>query len=415
MQLVFSDQHLPGAQTKSIFLAGPSPRSPEVPDWRPLALAELTRLGFDGTVYIPIPKGRFEGGGVDAPGWTYDGQVEWEANARAMADIIVFWVPRVLDMSRKDLGMPGFTTNFEMGEDATTSKVLYGRPPHAPKCAYLDQKALDYGLQVHETLESLLAQAVERLGEGAYRLGGEADVPLFVWRTPAFQGWYSNLKAAGNRLDGARVLGHVTVGKGFLFCFILKVSVWVHAEQRHKSNEIIVARPDTSAVLAVHRSEGPKGQVLQVVLVREFRSPVSNSEGFVYELPAGSSTKPGMDPKVNAQHELDEETGLLIEDLGRFKFVGKRQLAATFSVHTAELYAIELTDDEFAQLCATAASGAPRGESASPDGLSGERTYVELTTLQDIFQLPVDYATLGMLMDGLRALDIPLASPPHTE
>ncbi len=407
MQLVFSDQPLPLAHTRSVFLAGPSPRSPEIPDWRPQALEVLQRAGFDGTVLIPIPEARFSGSGGNEPGWSYTGQVEWEAKARARADVIVFWVPRVLDTSRADLGMPGFTTNFEMGEDLTTAKVLYGRPGGAAKTAYLDQKAREYGLQVHDSLESVLGEALAVLGSGAYREGGEADVPLFVWRSAAFQSWYASLKAAGNRLDGASVLGHVILGRGFLFSFTLKVKVWVASEQRHKSNEIIIARPDTSAVLATYRD--PSAGVLKVILVREFRSPVNNERGFVYELPAGSSTQAGMDPQLNAQHELEEETGLRVEDLRRFKRAGRRQLAATFSVHRAELYAIELTPKEFAQLQATAQAGQPCGEEARNDGASGERTYVEVASLDELFTLPLDYATLGMVAEGLRTLEQPFA------
>jgi 8-oxo-dGTP pyrophosphatase MutT (NUDIX family) len=409
MQLIFSDQSLPTQQTKSLFLAGPSPRTLEVEDWRPAALKELERLGFDGTVFIPIPKDKFAGTAEPkfGDGWSYDDQVNWECAARAMSDVIVFWVPRSLDYSRKDLGMPAFTTNFELGEDLASGKVVYGRPPHAAKVGYLDHRAKDAGLHVHESLVSLLDEAATQLGEGAFRIGGEAQVPLLVWRTPAFQGWYRSLRAAGNRLDGARVLNQVTVGskgRGFLFCFALKVNIWVEKEQRHKSNEFIVARPGTSAVVAVYRE--PKGATdkLHVVLVREFRSPVNNEQGFVFELPAGSSSKPGTPPDVNAQQELVEETGLLVQDLSRFKRVGKRQLAASFSVHQAEVYAIELTKEEFEQLRARSDSGIACGDPAHLQDPSSERTYVELTTMDEVFDLPVDYATLGMLVEGLRVL-----------
>lgn len=406
MNLIFSDQPLPSSQTKSLFLAGPSPRSADVQDWRVQALAELEKLGFDGTVFIPIPKSRFTNCVQGAAAWSYEGQIEWEANARAMADLVVFWVARDIDTERQDLGMPGFTTNFEMGEDLASGKVLYGRPPEAPKTAYLDQQARAHGLTIHTQLRPLLDDACSRLGKGAYRTGGESRVPLRVWRTPAFQGWYANLKAAGNRLDDARLLGQVTVGKSFLFCFLLKVKVWVEAERRHKSNEFIVARPDTSAVVAAYRDPSVTPAVTKVALVREFRSTVNNPAGFVYELPAGSCAAPNTAPDENAQHELEEETGLRIQDVSRFKHVSTRQLAATFSVHRADVFAIALTKNEFEQLQTTQLTGAPRGESQSAEGESGERTYVELTSMSDVFDLPVDYATLGMLVEGLRTLEL---------
>jgi 8-oxo-dGTP pyrophosphatase MutT (NUDIX family) len=411
MQLIFSDQPLPDRQVKSLFLAGPSPRRADEADWRPRALELLQELGYEGTVFIPIPAHRYHAAGghpgfANPAGWSYDDQVSWERDARAMADLIVFWVPRVIDASKPDLGMPAFTTNFELGEDLTTGRVLYGRPPSAVKCAYLDQRGRESGLQVHEALDSLLASAVKRLGAGAERQGGEAQVPLAVWTTAMFQSWYANQVAAGNRLDGARLLFRFVVGRGFTFTFVMKVKVWVQAEQRHKSNEVIVARPDTSAVVAAYREQRTGGQqVLHVVLVREFRSPVNNAAAMVYELPAGSTTKPGSAPEVNAREELHEETGLVIEDATRFMPVSTRQLAATFSTHRASVYAVELTEQEFRALAATAEKGEPLGDAlAGGSGASGERTYVQLATLADVFELPVDYATLGMTVEGLRTL-----------
>lgn len=414
MQLVFSDQPLPTSQVKSIFLAGPSPRRAEVADWRPDALKVLAELGFDGTVFIPIPAHRFQkrGEALDTKAfqneasWSYDAQVEWECGARAMSDLIVFWVPRVLDIGAKDLGMPAFTTNFELGEDLASGKVLYGRPPHAQKVSYLDQRVQAHGLNVHSSLESVLREAVSLLGAGAPRSGGEAQVPLRVWNTPAFQAWYGQLCAAGNRLDGAEVLSQVTVGASVLFCFTLKANVWVTAEQRHKSNEIVVSRPDTSAVLAAYEEQLEDGRTqVHVALVREFRSSVSNCRGFVYELPAGSSPRVGDSPEVTAQQELQEETGLVVEDTTRFVHVGRRQVAATLLTHQADLFAIKLTPTEFAQLRATAEAGVPLGDIDESDA-SGERTYVEVVTLDQALNLPMDYATIGMVTEGLRKLGL---------
>ena len=38
---------------KSIFLAGPTPRSKEVKSWRPEAIRLLKEKGFDGVVFVP--------------------------------------------------------------------------------------------------------------------------------------------------------------------------------------------------------------------------------------------------------------------------------------------------------------------------------------------------------------------------
>jgi len=400
MQLIFSNQPLPDTIVKSVFLAGPSPRSLDEQDWRHEAIAVLKQLGFDGTVFLPVPSYRFYDNVLDkgTTGWSYDDQIAWEVQARDRADIIAFWVPRVIDPTKPDLGMPAFTTNFELGEDLHSNKVAYGRPAAAVKCRYLDERITQTGLPVHETMEALFADVINRLGAGALRVGGEAQVPLFIWKTPTFQSWLASQKAVGNRLDAARVVSCYIARGGFVFTYQMKVSVWVASEQRHKSNEIIFARPDVSAVVACHKDAGG---VLRIALVREFRSPVNNDIGFVYELPGGSSPKPGMDPAMNASEELSEEAGLHIQDINRFQFVGVRQLVATLSLHRVHVYAVMLTDEEFKQLQETAASGEPFGLAET-----SERTYVEIASLDALFSLPVDYSTLGMVAEALRVLKV---------
>lgn len=395
MQLVFSDQALPSSVTKSLFLAGPSPRTLDEIEWRQEAIRVLKELNYDGTVFVPVPSYRFQEGRLDAATWDYTNQVSWEVAARKMADVIAFWIPRVIDRTKEDLGMPGLTTNFEMGEDLHSAKLVYGRPDYAVKCRYLDMRAQEFGLPVHRTLDGLLRDAVSRLGTGSYRKGGERNVPLFIWQSEAFQAWYANLKAAGNRLDDADLSAAIVVGKQHLFAFVLHVNVWVESEQRHKSNERVFFRKDVSSVVAVYRD----GETTHLALVREFRSTVSNPQGFVYEFAGGSTAKSGVDPQVNAQQELSEEMGLLVADESRFRLVGNRQLAATFSSHKAQVYAIELTREEFARLKDAAATKQVFG-----DGGGCERTFVEVTTVDKVFELPVDYSTLGMLFEALRVL-----------
>ena len=399
MLIIFSDQDLPKEQTKSVFLAGPSPRQCDVADWRHQALCALNEVGFNGTVFIPIPKNRFYADSTfeDDASWSYDGQIRWECDARDMADLILFWVPRCIDNAREDLGMPGFITNVEFGEDLGQGKVVYGHPPEAHRVSYLDYRARHSNLAVHESLQSCMHEVVMRLGAGAHRMGGAAQVPLFVWNTPMFQTWYQHLVNAGNRLDGARVLSHLSFGNPanpFVFYYALHVNIWVESEQRHKSNEILVARPDTSAVVAVSKDRN------RVVLVREFRSPANNALGMIYEFPAGSCSDEGIAMDINAQHELHEETGLLVQEMARFHRVSCRQLAATFSTHQAHLYAIELTDEELTQL--DKSKDTAFGDAAA--GGSQERTYVEVLSMDEFYALPVDYSTIGMYHEALRVL-----------
>lgn len=134
---------------KSIFLAGPTPRSADVKSWRPEAIAILERYGFSGTVLVPeTADGEWR--------HNYDDQIGWEWDGLNQASTIVFWCPRDL------VEMPAFTTNVEFGLYAATSKVVYGRPDEAPKMKYLDALAQRYNIKIHNTLEQTILAAVTR-------------------------------------------------------------------------------------------------------------------------------------------------------------------------------------------------------------------------------------------------------------
>lgn len=112
--------------SRSIFLAGPTPRKKEVQSWRPDALKILDALGYTGVVYVPERK-------TWAAGFDYDTQVEWEWSALDACGTVAFWIPRQIP------DMPAFTTNVEFGMMMGSGKVLYGRPDNAVKCGYLDR------------------------------------------------------------------------------------------------------------------------------------------------------------------------------------------------------------------------------------------------------------------------------------
>lgn len=386
MKLVFSDHKVPKNITKSIFLAGPSPREKDVSDWRHDAVKYLESIKFDGTVFLPVPKNRFYGDD-DSTGWTYDEQVAWECECRALADINLFWVPR--DIKGR---MPAFATNIEFGEDLASGKIVYGRPATAEKCRYFDKRFIDMGLPFFETLEDTIDHAVSLLGDGAVRENGEVYVPLFIWKTPQFQSWYTNLKLAGNRLDHVKVLSHVTIRHTFTFCYIIKVNIWVEAEQRFKSNEVVFSRTDISSVVAYYKD----ADETYVAIVKEFRSPANNEQGFVFELAGGSAAKPGTDPLENVSHELHEEAGVLIEDLSRFSFVNKRQLVGTVSTHCSYLYKVELNKEEFEHILESAKNKTSFGEEGS-----SEITYVDMVPLSALKNSLVDFTTLGMIYESL--------------
>ncbi len=392
MNFVFSDDPIPTEIVKSIFLAGPSPRSDQQLDWRHEAVELLEKFGYDGTVFIPATRDKFTGNGMPDE-WHYDNQIVWEVKARNVADILVFWVPR--DIAG---GYPAFTTNVEFGEDLHSNKMIYGRPDNADKCRYLDARVVEIGEKVYDNLYDLMLEAQGRVTKGALRVGGEVSVPLFIWHTDQFQSWYQSHKALGNVIHDAKVLSSTRfASNGFVFSFTLWVDIYVKAEDRHKTNEFVFARKDISCILAYYKSEmlwdmnSDPVRHTYIALVKEFRTPVNNGSGYVHELPGGSSVKQNIDPLVNAQHELEEEIGLRVEDISRFKYVSTKQLYSTLCSHKAHLYAIELNTEEYLQIC----NSKDKTFGVAADT---EITYVEMVDLDDILTYDVDFSMLGMIL-----------------
>lgn len=392
LQVIHSPEELPDTISSTVFLAGPSPRKEGDGNWRAEAIEALRRAGYAGAVLAPIPRNGE---------WPrdYNDQIAWESAHLALADVIAMWVPRDLET------LPGFTTNVEFGEWLHSGKLLYGRPPNAPKTNYLDARYRSVNTkqkppfqQPVESLDDLAQQVVQRVGEGAQRTGGERQVPLAVWRTPQFQAWYREMTGAGNRLDAARVLWSFFLpqANNLLLSYALHVKVWVAAEQRHKENEFILSRPDISAICAFCPDEATHALLdTRVVLVREFRSPGRTADGFVHDLPGGSTFKPNADPREVAASELREETGVTLP-AGRFHSLGARQLVAPYGTHKAHLFAVRLTPPELSEIERLEREGKTFGVAADT-----ERTHVEVRTLGQIMkERLVDHASVGMIMQA---------------
>lgn len=378
MIVVYAHEPMPAEVTSSIFLAGPTPRSPDISSWRPEAIRVLQDIGYSGTVFVPESRdGQYSE--------EYDDQVGWEETAMHRADVILFWVPRDLQ------SMPAFTTNVEFSRWEDSGKVVYGRPENAPKTRYLDSYACKYGFNPRNSLKDTCLEAVTRIEfwsgfHPTHRMHEECNVPLNVWVTPHFQSWYRNLKAAGNRLQEFRTLMvYPQTANTEVFCWVGKVSVWISAEQRLKSNEFVVARPDIFCVALMSGEE--------IVLVREFRAPVSNPCGYVFELPGGSS-KPGQSALKAAREELREETGIDIPE-HRFEHIDSRQVAATILSHQAHLYKVVLSDGEAEHVHQLRQDGVSLG--AEEDS---EKTWPEVHYLPTIFKSPVDWTMLGMIFQS---------------
>ncbi|WP_199042655.1 nucleoside 2-deoxyribosyltransferase domain-containing protein [Glycomyces salinus] len=366
----------------SVFLAGPVPREQGVPSWHPEAIRLLgQRWARPGrlVVFAPEPREGVAVEGIDAIGW--------EERGLACSDVILFWIPR--DMAT----MPALTTNIEWGTWHTSGRAVLGVPPASANNGYPLEQARSSSVPLADTLEGTVGNALDLIGAGARRSGGERDVPLLVWNTPSFQRWYCVQCDAGNTLVSARVEWTFRVGaeRRFVLYWAAHVQVHIAAEDRLKSNEVVISRPDASHVVLYRPA--PEADDTVIVLVREFRSPASSPDGFVHELPGGSGMRT-VSPIVQAVEEVREETGLAL-GADRMRYHGSRQVAATVTAHHTHLFSAEITETELREL--RALQDRPHG-----DGLGSERTWVEISTYKELRAHPgPDWATLGMIAQAL--------------
>jgi 8-oxo-dGTP pyrophosphatase MutT (NUDIX family) len=381
MQIVYAQEDFPGTFARSLFLAGPAPRSKEVASWRPEALEILRQSGYNGVVFVPELRAKKWNG-------KYHEQIAWEEKALSMSDCIIFWIPREL------VHMPAFTTNIEYGEWLKSGKIVMGSPKDAPKMSYLRVRGEKYLVPQFDTLKETTLAGMDMVKEGAMRSGAECQIPLYVWKTSSFQAWYRSQILAGNRLDGAKLEWVFLVGpkRNFVFFWILHVDIFVASENRNKSNEVVIGRPDISTVMLFRK--GSDIPDTDIVLIREFRSPARTNDGFVRELPGGSSFKESDDPLALAASEVREETGIDIRP-EEIQPAGARQLTGVLSSHRAHLFSAEISECQLNDL---------RKVAGVPYGIVGdtERTYVEIHKVREILDGNfVDWSMLGMILSVL--------------
>jgi nucleoside 2-deoxyribosyltransferase len=187
MNTVYVYQPFPQSFHSSVYLAGPTPRSTEVRSWRPQALQLLESFAYDGVVFVPESQHAERRG-------DYDQQMAWELDAMRRSDIILFWVPAERE------SLPAYTTRVEFGLQVHSGKAMLGTPGDAYKTHYLEMLAQHYEVATHQTLEALVAAAIEKLGRGARRSGAECLVPVDIWHAPHFQQWYDAQTSAGHVL-----------------------------------------------------------------------------------------------------------------------------------------------------------------------------------------------------------------------
>lgn len=378
---VYAGEEAPQGWSGSVFLAGPTPRTPDVPTWRPAALEEIERRwDRPGRLAVFLPEPR------DGAVWPdYDRQRSWELYWGDRCDEVLFWIPR-------GPGMPALTTNDEFGRWKDTGRVVLGTPPGAERVRYQRDYATDNHIPLADTLADTVTAALDRIGDGAWRSCGQRHVPLLLWRTSSFRSWLGAQQGAGNELRAGRLEWTFRTGerRQIVVFWAFHAQVYVAAENRVKGNEVVISRPDISTVLAYRRA--PDLADTEIVLVKEFRSPSVAADGFVRELPGGSSLVE-TSPIQLAAAELAEETRLQVA-VERFRTHQVRQLAATFSAHRQHLFSVELTAREVDQVRQTV--------DVLGNADDSELTYPEVRRLGDLVATSqVDWTTLGALTEVL--------------
>jgi 8-oxo-dGTP pyrophosphatase MutT (NUDIX family) len=396
MEIIYAKEPFPEKVKKTIFLAGPTPRPNshswkndalknsswkndvinQNRSWRELALKQLQ--DFDGHVFVPEPRdGKWSG--------EYDDQVEWEEEGLNRADAIIFWVPRNMET------LPALTTNIEWGMWYKSGKVFYGRPNNAAHIRYLDYYAQKFKIKINETLDDIIKETVNYLGEGAERNDGDASVPLYIWKNTTFQKWLESQKAAGNTLTDARVkFTFPEIRNPFLFSVHAKV--WIGNENREKVNEVLVGRSDVSHVVLYHNGDEDKLNT-EIVLVKEFRTPSRTEDGLIHETPGGSSKK-DLPIEDVALKEVEEEVGLTISP-DRLVTIKSRQVCGTLSCHSAHVFSVKLTDEEMLQVKSTA-------NDIKGVFSDSERTYREIKTIKELLSTnTVDWSNMGMILSSI--------------
>lgn len=382
---VYAGEAPPEEWNASIFLCGPTPRTADVPSWRPEARQLLDSAWTGpGRLVVFIPEAR-----DGAPRSNYDDQRTWELYWGDRVDVVMFWIPR-------GPAMRGLTTNDEFGRWKDSGRVVLGTPPDAEHVRYQRDYAAEVHIPVADTLSDTVSNAVDQLGAGAHRAGGLRHVPLLIWRTPLFQTWITAQSNAGNELRAARMEWCFRIGpaKAHVLFAVMHVEMFVAAENRVKANEVMLARPDISCVMAFWRAPDPLDS--KIVIVREYRSPATTPDAFIRELPGGSSFKE-TDPAAAAVAELFQETGIKVP-AERLRLHHTRQAAGTVSTHQMHLYSVELSDQE---LAAAAADSRTHGEA-----IATEQTHVEIHTYRELLtSRHVDWTTLGAISQVLLSTD----------
>jgi Nucleoside 2-deoxyribosyltransferase like len=224
--VVYANEQPPDAWNASVFIAGPMPRTTDVPSWRPAALKAVEAAWHESgelVVFVPEPR--------DGVPLRYDHHA-WEDSWLAVVDVILFWVPREMQ------DLPGLTTNVEFGRWESSGRVVLGTPPTAVRVGYLRECAARNRIPTADSLEDAASAVIALIDGGERRTGCECQIPLLVWRSSEFRTWHLERQRLGVALKGARVLWLETASDGTPVRWIMSVQGqrFAHATQ---SNEFV--------------------------------------------------------------------------------------------------------------------------------------------------------------------------------
>lgn len=336
MKIVYTLQEIPTEIEKSIFLAGPSLRPNQSGiSWRVKALQILQLLEYDGVVFVPENENN-----IFSDDFDFNKQVEWETKCLQIADNIIVYLNRNIET-----GLLGLTTNEEWGYWKGSGKCILITEHDADKVRYQEWWANELKVPTFHDLYNGIKHCIS-IQVNSPRTNGERYIPQEIWNLDSFQSWYQSHKKLGNYIESAKVLHYYRIpSNNKVFAFSLWANVYIKDENRFKNNEFVFTRSDISSCLLYKKNENILES--EIILVSEFRTPVSNAKGKVYEIPGGSSFKSDVDMKQIIIDEIKEETGFQL-DLIKLTYQQSRQLAATILTHKSHLYSYSLSDLEMA-------------------------------------------------------------------
>jgi len=179
---------------KVVFLAGPIKGAP---DWQNQALKDLADLD----IYVANPRCD------NAVNFNLDLQVDWESKFLALADVIMFWIPKKdIDIAGRDYAQ---TTRFELSEWAAKThynreykKIVVGIDDAFFGKSYIAKRLISENVPVYDNYVATLAE-VRKLLKSGRRIFFTSDTHFGSERAMSLS---RRPFASANEMDAALIL-----------------------------------------------------------------------------------------------------------------------------------------------------------------------------------------------------------------